>query len=184
MPSREIRSCDDRRGLGISTSRPSCGRYGRAWTLVLVLLLAAGVIAMHSLGIGHHGAPPATGGSSLVEVRSGTARSPMTGQDGHGGLSEGAATWPFKQSNSSGCTNCSVSKNEPLWNIAALDGRGLMAMCLAVSSVLVLLLRPAWRGWFRPPQRLRNPVEPATGAPHDGPPAGSVSLWRLCVLRT
>ena len=178
----ETRSWDNCRGVGFSTSRSSLTANGRTWTLALVvLLLAAGVIALHSLGTGHHGATT-TGPLSHVDMRSAAAApSPMTSQAGHGAMSEATG---IRHADGSGCTGCSLSISEPPRNVAMLDGQGLMAMCLAVISVLVLLLRPAWRGWFRPPQYLWNPSQTATGVHHYGPPAGSVSLSRLCVLRT
>lgn len=159
---------------------------GRTWTLSLVvLLLAAGVIAMHSLGTGHHGAVTTEETSSHADVRPVAGMpSPMTAKAGHGVMSEATATWPIWHADSSGCAGCSQSISEPPRNIAMRDSQGLMAMCLAVIPLLALLLRPAWRGWFRPPQHLWIRSQPATGAHHYGPAAGSVSLSRLCVLRT
>src|SRR5215207_5708231 len=158
---------------------------GRTRTLyLLVLLLAASVIAMHSFDAGRHGAFTTAETSSHADVRSVAGMySPTTASAAHGVLSSATATWPIWLANTSGCA-CAQSISESPPSIAMLDVQGLMAMCLAVIPLLALLLRPAWRGWFRPPSHLVSGSQPATGGHHHGPAAASEFLTRLCVLRT
>ena len=131
---------------------------------LVTLVLALGVVVMHSLGIGHHGSPHlAPGGQSTV-----TAGAAHThAQTGH-----------------------HVSAVEPSAPSPGHEARqavrhGATVMCLAVLPLL-LLLRRGGRAWFaRAVSAGWSPVlaVPGSWLTVRARPSGAI-LSELCILRT
>ncbi|GAA2165115.1 hypothetical protein FHX52_4553 [Humibacillus xanthopallidus] len=144
--------------------RRSQARLSR-WLLVLVtLVLALGVVVMHSLGIGHHGSSHLSpGGASSVTAGAAHAHE-QTGH--HVAAAEPSAPSPGGESSQAARHGASV-------------------MCLAVLPLL-LLLRRGGRAWFaRAVAAARRPVVAVPGSwlTIRARPPGSI-LSELCILRT
>lgn len=126
-----------------------------------VLALLAGVVAMHSAGLGHQAMP-----MTVVSAERGLH------SDGGHGTAAGSVT--------PACSPCSTALAE---RPAGLD-HGLGAVCLAVVPLLLLLLG---RLLVRRSEQLASWLlgGPApVGRPRGSPPHVRPTLARLCVLRT
>jgi hypothetical protein len=174
------------------------------WLLGLVtLVLALGVVVMHSLGIGHHGPSHiAPGGQSMAmagaagahqathhhssatdpTVASGHDARHDAGHDArHGG---GSAASHGLNEVSHGTAGSAATVAERV--VAAGASHGATVMCLAVLPLLVLLRRRGGGAWFaRAVAAARRPgvaVRARSSIARPRPP-GSI-LTELCVLRT
>lgn len=158
---------------------------------MVVLLLTIGVIAMHSLGISHQmpaaalTAVPAAVLAPAVTTSAPVFDAPSSSRHPTGLMAMPPAWVAVPAVDSSyritGITVVAVG----MVGDDAMGGHGLMATCLAVISLLVLLLRRAPSGWFRPLEH--PPSRPRSAIRHlraRWPAADDVSLSRLCVLRT
>jgi len=163
----------------------------RRWLLgTLTLVLAVGVVVMHALGVGHHGA--------AVGAPTGAAASHATGGHASGDHDPGgpasvdlASTAPVAPT-----AHMSSAEHGPAAVVAdvavtvrvavAGAGHGAMVMCLAVLPLLLLLRRPAERAWFRrAPSSVRRRLAGLSASWLSRPPGrAGPSLAELCILRT
>ncbi|MEP6630673.1 MAG: hypothetical protein ABJA89_09385 [Lapillicoccus sp.] len=138
------------------TRRPSA-----LW--LVVLLLAAGVVGMHSLGASHHSGSVMTAASMTAPHHATAAAA-----DPDSGVALGAALEPALD----------------LLGARTLPAGPGLAMCLAVLPLLALLLRPRRRADLGRTVLGGRRSGRAAPAPRRRGDARDVSLWRLCVLRT
>ena len=171
------------------------------WLLGIgTLLLALGVVVMHSLGIGHHGSihpapgdrPAVTAGAVVAHEVAGhdamvldptvtNARHPASHSEGHSAshrASHGA-------SHDTAAYGSMVAERA----VAAAAGmsHGATVMCVAVLPLLVLLRRRGGRAWFaRAVGAARRPVAslPAASWSAGRPRRPGSILSELCILRT
>lgn len=175
------------------SGRPRRAVPAGGWALSLVVfLLSAGVIAMHSLGATHH--PPITSAMASAPTHSTHSTSAPKPTQVVPWWVSGSAPSP-EYAAASGCAVCAAVTGAAVTGaavsghlISAVDGagmsgHGLLAMCLAVLPFLALVLRRTWRGWLRVSQ-LWVPRSPAVGGGPRWRAGGEVSLTRLCILRT
>ena len=166
----------------------------RRWLLgTLTLVLAVGVVVMHALGVGHHGA--------AVGAPTGAAASHATGGHASGDHDPGApasvdlaSTAPVAPT--APPAHMSSAEHGPAAVVAdvavtvrvavAGAGHGAMVMCLAVLPLLLLLRRPAERAWFRrAPSSVRRRLAGLSASWLSLPPGrAGPSLAELCILRT
>ncbi|TQM64474.1 hypothetical protein [Humibacillus xanthopallidus] len=171
------------------------------WLLALVtLVLALGVVVMHSLGIGHHGPSHlAPGGHSMATAGAAGAHEathhqssateptvvpgPGPGHDPKHGAGS-VASHVLNDETSDGTAGSAPAVAERV--VAAGASHGATVMCLAVLPLLVLLRRRGGGAWFaRAVAAARRPAVPvrawwSVARPR---PPGSI-LTELCILRT
>lgn len=173
-------------------SRP--GR--RSWPLlVLVVLVSCGVIAMHSLGLGHLGSGHSLGqdpGSTMTagHPHEGGAPESAVGSSRAGavahavwGSAAGKLTTDLQivTRSEGGCQECAADAAPPL---DQSGGHGL-TMCLAVVSLLVWVVLRTQRRPFRMVRTLGGAGPRAfTGLIRGPPSCRTPSLSELCICRT
>lgn len=163
----------------------------RRWLLgTLTLVLAIGVVVMHALGVGHHGAAVASPtGSAASHATGGHAPSDhdLGGQASDDLASSALMTSTAHMSSAGHGAGAVVADVAVTSSITLASVRhGAMVMCLAVLPILVLLRRRGDRAWLA---RARSSVRRApTGLPASWssipPGRAGPSLSELCILRT
>jgi hypothetical protein len=140
------------------------------------LVLALGVVVMHSLGVGHHGPTPSAATASATATAPAVTAHHAAGHSvaGHGTVDAPASV--------------AVEGHGPGLATAATaaTARGAMVTCLAVLPFLLLLRRPGDRAWFA--RALASVTRPLAGLPSSffclPPGRAAPSLSELCILRT
>lgn len=181
--------------MTLSSRRRSRRRHAHPprWLLGLVtLVLALGVVAMHSLGIGHHApaqgatvtqpiaapapTPDHTVGHHSVGGSDGTDAPTAAPTDAPTDASRGVAVEPT-------CLSAGVATAAGA--VVSRATHGATVVCLAVLPLLLLLRRRGERAWFAPGLALaRRTVGVATATWSTVRPGrAGPTLSELCILR-
>lgn len=138
-----------------------------------VLAVVIGVVAMHSLGMGHQGMRLAGPAHSMA------APSPHPAAPASFATMRDMAVSP----GADGCTSCPVATDQASHQSGS---DGIQGMCLAVLPILLLMLTRslAGRRSLGPAFLLRGRRQSMPAISRDPPLHLRPSMWKLCVLRT